>query len=350
MLQMGLQNGRTSESPEALLVEAAALERAGRLIDATRFLSQANRTSPDALIETHLVSLRHRAFGALDRRTPATVPSPVVSEPTTEQLVPQDADSITPTTLRRSLARHGCAWIRGLITRERADELVRNVDEIFAMFDARNDGKRTDTLPWYEPFEPDKATYRVGGRRKWVRASGAIWTADSPRMLQTLCDLLTDTGVGDLVTGYLGERPALSANKCTIRRVPIDTDTNWHQDGAFLGASARTMNLWLALSDCDAESPGLEILPCRLDEVLRTGTAGAIFDWSVSPDVVAEAAQRRGISSVEPPFRAGDALLFDQLLLHRTAVRPGMTRERYALETWLFAPSSYPEGQIPIVY
>jgi hypothetical protein len=27
-----------------------------------------------------------------------------------------------------------------------------------------------------------------------------------------------------------------------------------------------------------------------------------------------------------------------------------MTRERYAMETWLFAPSSYPDGQIPLVY
>jgi hypothetical protein len=28
-----------------------------------------------------------------------------------------------------------------------------------------------------------------------------------------------------------------------------------------------------------------------------------------------------------------------------------MTRERYAVETWFFAPSAYPaEGQIPLVY
>jgi len=27
-----------------------------------------------------------------------------------------------------------------------------------------------------------------------------------------------------------------------------------------------------------------------------------------------------------------------------------MTNERYAIESWFFAPSSYPDGQIPIVY
>ena len=52
---------------------------------------------------------------------------------------------------------------------------------------------------------------------------------------------------------------------------------------------------------------------------------------------------------VRPEFRAGDALLFDHLFLHSTAVTDAMVRERYAMETWFFAPSAYPEGQIPLV-
>jgi hypothetical protein len=27
-----------------------------------------------------------------------------------------------------------------------------------------------------------------------------------------------------------------------------------------------------------------------------------------------------------------------------------MTRERYAIETWFFAPSRYPDAQIPLLY
>ena len=172
-----------------------------------------------------------------------------------------------------------------------------------------------------------------------------MWTVDSPRMLFELCELLDETRMVELVASHLGERPALSANKCTLRRVPIDTNTNWHQDGAFLGADVRTLNLWLALSDCAADAPGLEIVPRRLDTVLPTGTEGAMFDWSVSPEIVDEVSRVAPV--VTPAFRAGDALLFDHLLLHRTAVEPGMTRERYAMEIWHFAPSGYPEGQIP---
>ena len=64
--------------------------------------------------------------------------------------------------------------------------------------------------------------------------------------------------------------------------------------------------------------------------------------------IVTEAAQ--GTPVIRPVFEPGDALLFDHLFLHRTAAEPTMARERYAMETWMFAPSDYPKGQIPITY
>ena len=53
---------------------------------------------------------------------------------------------------------------------------------------------------------------------------------------------------------------------------------------------------------------------------------------------------------VRPLFHAGDALLFDDLFLHRTAIDPSMTRPRYAIESWFFAPTDYPKGQVPLVW
>jgi hypothetical protein len=65
-------------------------------------------------------------------------------------------------------------------------------------------------------------------------------------------------------------------------------------------------------------------------------------------------ASSSGVSRETPPcrpvFEPGDVLLFDDLFLHRTAVDPAMTRDRYAIETWFFAPSAYPAGQIPLVF
>jgi hypothetical protein len=339
-----------SVDPTDALAAASALEREGRPVEAIRLLTEANRHTPDPLVEEHLVSLRHAAFEALDRRIPADLlPEVTAAAPPIGALEPVAAADLTPSVLRAGLARNGCVWVRGLASPEWVERLAGGIDRALGGFDAASAGAETSTTsPWYAPFSPQSGKYRVGGRRNWVRASGAVWTVDSPRMLFQLCELLDETTIDELVTTHLGERPALSANKCTLRRVPVDTNTNWHQDGAFLGREVRTLNIWLALSDCGADSPGLEIVPRRFDTVLPTGTEGAMFDWSVSPEVVAEAAG--DVPIVIPQFHAGDALLFDHLLLHRTAVGPGMTRERYAMETWLFAPSSYPEGQIPVVY
>ena len=52
---------------------------------------------------------------------------------------------------------------------------------------------------------------------------------------------------------------------------------------------------------------------------------------------------------MRPLFAPGDVLLFDHLFLHRTASEPTMTDTRYAIESWFFAPSAYPEKQVPIV-
>ncbi len=168
------------------------------------------------------------------------------------------------------------------------------------------------------------------------------------RALWRLTEILSRVGIGDLLEQYLGERPALSVNKCTLRRVPLGTLGEWHQDGAFLGDQIRTVNLWLALTHCGDTAPGMDVVPRRLDEILETGVEGAYFDWSVGAGTVEKAKGPEGI--VRPVFEAGDALLFDERFLHRTAADPTMTQERYAIESWFFAPSQYPAEQVPLVF
>jgi len=332
------------------LADADRLAGAGRGLEAIRRLTAANRERPDAVLEERLVTLRHEVCTTLPRRPPNEPPAEVAAEESLGPLTPMDPGDLAVDTLRRGLAQYGCVHVRGLVARERAEALARGIDRALDAFDAfAAERGRTSGSPWYVPFSPHTGEYRVGGRRGWVRASGALWTADSPRMLFELLESVHETGIGSLVEAYFGERPALSANKCTLRRVPVDASTNWHQDGAFLGRHVRTLNLWLALSPCGTDAPGLDIVPRRFDEILATGTDGALFDWSISPALVEDAAG--GPSAIlRPEFAPGDALLFDHLFLHRTGVTPGMTQQRWAMETWFFAPSAYPGGQIPLAY
>lgn len=332
-------------------VEAAdELLAGGRQADAIELLVATNRAQRSAEVERRLVDLRHRAFAAQAHvpteqfRPPVAVP---LDRPGELDEIP--AADLTAKTLRAGFARQGCALVRNLIPEDEALRLAAGIDAALEAFDrADAAGADHDDEGWFSQFTPTAGTYRVGGRRKWVRKSGALWTADSPRMLFDLLELVDRTGIGSVVTEYLGERPALSANKCTLRRVPLDTNVGWHQDGAFLGEQVRTVNLWLALGHCGRTAPGLDLVPRRIDRVVETGTGDAIFDWSVSTDVVAHEAGHAGV--VRPEFAPGDALLFDHLFLHSTAVEPDMTQERHAMETWFFAPSAYPDGQIPLVY
>jgi predicted O-methyltransferase YrrM len=58
------------------------------------------------------------------------------------------------------------------------------------------------------------------------------------------------------------------------------------QDGAVLGAATRAENLWLSLTASGDDSPGLELVPRRLHHIVKPGTDGAQYEWSVSPSVV----------------------------------------------------------------
>jgi hypothetical protein len=332
-----------------LLAEADRLADDGQGLDAIRQLSEANRSRREPQVEERLVMLRHDVFPSLPRRPVETLAPEVVREEPNGALAPTDRPDLDVATLRRELSHHGCALVRGLIPPERAEAMARGIDRALEAFDGcEASGAQADS-PWYFPFAPPSAGQFAWRRRGWVRASGGLWTADSPRMLFELMELVEDTGIAALIEAYFGERPALSANKCTLRRVPTDTNTNWHQDGAFLGREVRSLNLWLALSPCGVDAPGLDIVPQRFDEILPTGTEGALFDWSVSPAVVEDAAGGPE-AVISPEFEPGDALLFDHMFLHRTGIRPGMTQERWAIESWFFAPSSYPDGQIPLAY
>lgn len=309
------------------------------------WLTARNREHPDPAVESALVQARYDAFEALAVASPTAAAEVAALPGDPGPMGPIGRDELTVEAIRGGLARHGCLHVEAMFDADVVADLVAGIDRAIEAFDRGLAGAPvSETTPWYEPFVP-RPPHQVVGRANWVRASGGCLTADSPRMLFRICELLAASGVGQLVTDLFGERPALSATKNTLRRVSPDADTNWHQDGAFLGASVRSLNMWVALTDCGDDAPGLDIVPARLDGVLAPGSGGT-FDWSVGHEV---AAGSSAVGVLRPRFRAGDVLFFDHLFLHRTAVEPTMTRDRHAIECWLFAPSAYPAGEIPLV-
>jgi hypothetical protein len=237
--------------------------------------------------------------------------------------------------------------VRGLVPAARAARLRDAIDRAVAAFDAgRAPATDEEARAWFDPLEDVTDGDTVRG---WVRKGEGVLAADSPRALFEFLETVRDIGLDRLIADYLGERPTLAVEKCTLRRADAATlHPEWHQDGAFLGDGIRTVDAWFALSRCGREAPGLDLIPKRLDRVLATG-AGAgtatFFDWVVSANTIAR--ELPGVQVWRPEFEAGDVLLFDHFMLHRTASSPSMRERRYAIESWFFASSVYPTASTP---
>jgi hypothetical protein len=342
--------------PERTLGVAERLVADQKVADAIRLLTDANRRWRDPLIEKRLVDLRFDAFKqmAWDGERPPWSDS--VEDLFPGERLPEVAgEELTVELLRSGITHHGSLVVRGLANHEQVEYLIRDIDKALAAFDAQADGAdRPDLAGWFEQFTQDRKSNRI---RK--RARGSVLAVDSPPALFDLIEILDAMGMGRLAHEYFGEPPMMLAKKVTLRRVSRSAKTGgWHQDGAFMGEGIRSLNLWLSLTHCGDDAPGLDVVGRRLDGLVQSGD-GAFADWGVKPHVAEHVAAG---AIVRPVFEPGDALLLDHLTLHRTAVDAGMKNDRHAIETWLFSPSTYgamtakgeqgyePRDQLPILF
>jgi hypothetical protein len=310
-------------------------------------LTAQNREHPDEQREIRLVELRHAAGIRLhdDPKPDAAYP-----EPAFDQLPDRNGDlagvppeRLTPELIRAGILRDGCLLIRGLVDPGTAEGIARDIDRSFEARDASLDGGAGDPA-FYSEFVPAPA-FRESLGRDWIAGGGGLWAADSPHLLFEMLDTFERAGLTEAIRGYLGEPPVISVQKCTLRRVDPDAGRGWHQDGAFMG-DVRALNVWISLSRCGDEAPGMDVVPRRLDQIVPTGTEGATFDWSVSEQVAQEAAGDVGV--LRPIFEPGDVLLFDEMFLHSTAAEPEMRKSRWAIESWFFGASASPAEYSPL--
>jgi hypothetical protein len=322
---------------------ARVLADQGRYRDAVALGQRVNRENPDLLLERQLVNWRHRAFyETAECRARADWP-PALRDPRpdlTDRIPELGARELTADWLGGAIQSHGSLIVRGLLPAARMSGYIEAIEQAFVARERNAGAEQSD----YAPLEPVNG-HNLAMDRAFV-SHVTVLMVDAPHFLARWMDEIEDCGVLGAVSSYLGERPALSANKATLYRLPHNPGSQWHQDGAFLGEGVRTVNLWVACTECGVDAPGLDIIPWRLGAIVPTGTHGSQFKWSVGEAYAEQLAANRRIAT--PHFRPGDAILFDQLCLHRTASRPGMTRGRYAIETWMFAPSHYRDG-VPLL-
>jgi hypothetical protein len=335
---------------DEVLAASEGLAGQGRYREAIDLLVEANRALASTEVYQRLVELRHESYLATDHPA-GTAAWPPAGEDRFAGVtgIPEiQAHELSAAAIAAGLLHHGCLIVRGLVPPDRAGRLVEGIDRAFDALDTATASNFTvDTAPWFSPFVPKDGNEYTHLERAWTRSIGGVLAADSPRMMYEVIDALQAVDMGRHLDEYLGEWPALSVKKFTLRRAPADAPSEWHQDGSFLGTAIRTVNVWMALSPCGVDAPGLEIIPRRFDELVERGTGTALFDWSVGTAAADRVAEGR---TACPVFAPGDVALFDQMTLHRTSVTPEMTKPRYCVESWFFAPSTYPLDQVPVTF
>jgi hypothetical protein len=254
-----------------------------------------------------------------------------------------DVAELTSELMGATIAHHGSIIVRGLFDPDQVDRTRASVVAATEARAARTGPLDQRGLHHYGPTLGLDQRHNV--LRVYVAQTNGVWLGDSPASLAQVLDDLDGAGVVDVVAEHFGERPLITLEKSTLRRIlPEYRFTTWHQDGSFLGEGTRALNVWVALTPCggDRPAPGLHLVADRMSELLP-GEGGTGRATIAGPDLI-DHLRKTGLGVDVPTFDPGDALLFDELMCHRTYLTEEMTEERLALECWFFAPS-HPAGE-----
>jgi hypothetical protein len=343
------RNGVAVAETRPEVKDARELADQGDLDAAIELLTEANRAGRTLEVEREIRRLRHLAGLRLLEDAGGSPsyaePGGELPEPGPQSCVPElTPDQLTPGLLRASILEYGCLLVRGLIERDAAERMASGIDHAFEVRDRLAPGE-SDPDGYYDEMEPEPP-HAIEGR-PWVQEGGGVLAVDSPRLFFEMVEGFRAAGLETLIGDYLGEGPAISAEKCTLRKAMPEVGGAWHQDGRFLG-DVRSLNVWLSLSRCGDVAPSMDVVPRRLDDYAPAGTEGTVLNYQVAQAVAERMAGEAGI--VRPIFDPGDALLFDHLFLHQTGSDPSMPNPRYAVESWFFGPSGYPTEYVPIAF
>jgi hypothetical protein len=182
----------------------------------------------------------------------------------------------------------------------------------------------------------------VGGGGGGDTHSRAL-ASQNARNLDAWLDAVAASPLGAAIVARLGPAPQCNLSHSFLRhgRPPH----HWHQDGAlrfdFLAHADRPppadallemLTCWIALTPCGEHAPGLEWVAAPLAGLLRP------------PELTDAAVLARfgGGCRVRPVLQAGDGLLFDGALLHRTHLTASMSEPRTSVELRFFRAGPTP--------
>ena len=123
---------------------------------------------------------------------------------------------LTPELLRAAMLRHGSLLVRGVMDPADATAMATEIETALQARTALAAGGGASE-GYYEEFDPGPPV-DLALAREWV-GDGGMWAADSPKLMFEMFEAFERSGLRRVIHGYLNEIPAISIEKCTLRRV-----------------------------------------------------------------------------------------------------------------------------------
>lgn len=228
-----------------------------------------------------------------------------------------NVQDFTAETLASGLLFHGAIIVRGLFDPKAVEFLMDGVrySEVHQLYDDKDSYAQLHLLKLYQAYK--------------------------------------SAGLLDVINEYQGGQAVMMAERARVNRRPTDPalvhfGLPWHQDMPFFGRKSFAVNCWSALTDCGGDNIGLRIVPRRLNHAIGWDHDGpAALDYgAISREEILETVNQG--KNIIPVFKAGDAILFDEMTLHGTKRPKYDFGVRYTASTWFFHWSNAPEKSIPL--
>lgn len=161
----------------------------------------------------------------------------------------------------------------------------------------------------------------------------------------TLREIQREIGLYNFVRQYLGDEAVIMYERNVLRTHKKRAVLNWHQDFNFFGGRCFALNCWAAVTPCGGKRQGLSFIPKRNEDGigwdLSKGSAPFNYGKGLKHTVIAEMAKDHPI--VTPEFAPGDAVFFDEMTMHATAVGQEKDMHQVVTVTWFAHHSKVPD-------
>ena len=186
----------------------------------------------------------------------------------------------------------------------------------------------------------DRGWYDEGERnyKRWFWNNGS-------RFPNCILGLIERSKLPEITRQYFTEGSVCPYQYCVVRYQRLDLkhqSYRFHQDGSYHSRKPEDhlgLTIWIPLTDCGEDAPTLQLYPRHIHTILPLPDGVQSPCLFCEEDTVLE--RFRG-KLWQPVMSAGDVLVFDHFVVHRTYITRHMTRERQSADVRLFPKESVP--------